>query len=132
MAWSAHTDLPVTISLQFRACIRRRFSYFYRHRLKAIAFKPPKIMHASFALCSSLDDETDAESRRAQARRRELLRNENLADLRRELQHCERRLGTADERADDFDHARALAHEINNRVTIEYLRSVAPRSLVAV
>jgi hypothetical protein len=126
------TGLRVTISLQFRACIRRGFSYFFRQPHEATAFESLKIMHAPFALCISLDDETDAEMRREQARRRALLRDENLSDLRRELHLCERRLGTAEECADDFDRARALAHEINNRVTIEYLRSVAPTSLIAV
>lgn len=44
-------------------------------------------------------------------------------DLHEELQACQRRLGTPEERADDFSRARELAHEINNRLTIAYLET---------
>lgn len=46
----------------------------------------------------------------------------HLRDLHLELQACQRRLGTSEEKSDDFDRARSLAHEINNRLTVEYLR----------
>lgn len=50
-------------------------------------------------------------------------------DLVPELQACERRLGTPQERPGDFERARHLAHEINNRRTVaclaEHLRQSA-------
>jgi hypothetical protein len=48
-----------------------------------------------------------------------------IDDLHRELRACEQRLGTAEECPADFERARTLAHEINNRATIEYLRAMA-------
>jgi hypothetical protein len=52
-------------------------------------------------------------------------------DLRRELQTCQQRLGTSAEQPTDFEHARSLAHEINNRATVEYLRGLVAASRVA-
>lgn len=50
-------------------------------------------------------------------------------ELLAELQACERRLGTPQERPGDFARAREIAHEINNRRTIaslaEHLRQQA-------
>ncbi len=47
-----------------------------------------------------------------------------LRDLRDQLQVVQKRLGTSAEQASDFEHARHLAHEINNRMTLEYLHAV--------
>jgi hypothetical protein len=46
------------------------------------------------------------------------------SDLRQALHECQVRLGTEEERADDLDRARSLAHAINNRQQAEYLKAV--------
>lgn len=48
----------------------------------------------------------------------------SAAELRNALRGVERRLGTPNERPGDFEHARALAHEINNRAQQDYLRAI--------
>lgn len=55
-----------------------------------------------------------------------------FTDIRDELRTYQRRLGTTEERTDDLEHVLGLAHEINNRLSAEYLRAVvaAPRSAV--
>lgn len=47
-----------------------------------------------------------------------------LRELHRELRIRQRRLGTPAEGHDDFEHVLKLAHEINNRLTGEYLRKL--------
>lgn len=47
-----------------------------------------------------------------------------LRDLRDQLHLVQKRLGTAAEQASDLEEARHLAHEINNRMTLEYLHAV--------
>jgi hypothetical protein len=49
----------------------------------------------------------------------------NVRDLYHELRACQRRLGTPAETADDFERVLTLAHELNNRLTAEYLRAVS-------
>ncbi len=44
-----------------------------------------------------------------------------LDELRFALRQCQRRLGTAAEEPTDFEHARDLAHAINNLLQREYL-----------
>lgn len=48
----------------------------------------------------------------------------SAGELRQALRVLERRLGTADERPGDFERARSLAHEINNRAQRDYLRAM--------
>lgn len=57
-----------------------------------------------------------------------VVESDSIRELRRALQDCQRRLGTSAEAPGDFDRARVLAHEINNRATIEYLRTMVPRT----
>jgi len=61
-------------------------------------------------------------------------RIDDISALRAELRLRQRRLGTANEQPDDFEATRALAHQINNRLTIEHLASElrfsAPREAV--
>jgi hypothetical protein len=45
-----------------------------------------------------------------------------LRELHEELQLCQRRLGTLREVPDDFERVLKLAHEINNRLTVEVMR----------
>lgn len=44
-----------------------------------------------------------------------------LRDLHRELQECQRRLGTPEERPDDFERVLTLAHRLNNSLAGDYL-----------
>ncbi len=59
-------------------------------------------------------------------------------DLHRQLRDCQRRLGTAAEKPDDFDRVLMLAHALNNDVAAAYLRvaaetaAVVPPSLIAI
>lgn len=48
-----------------------------------------------------------------------------VRDLHRELQECQRRLGTSAESDADFERVLLLAHEINNQVSAAYLRIAA-------
>jgi hypothetical protein len=60
--------------------------------------------------------------------------HDDIATLRAELRQRQRRLGTADEQPDDFECTRALAHRINNLLTVEHLayelRVATPRQAV--
>ena len=56
--------------------------------------------------------------------RLENLGDYTAAELRHALRKLERRLGTSTERAGDFERARSLAHEINNRAQQDYLRAM--------
>ena len=49
--------------------------------------------------------------------------NRSLRDLYDELRTYEERLGTPSETDGDLDRVRALAHEINNRITVHVLRA---------
>jgi hypothetical protein len=61
--------------------------------------------------------------------------NADLRVLHHELQMCQRRLGTPAELPTDFERVLQLAHEINNQITVDFLRdsanSRAPVSLFA-
>lgn len=48
-----------------------------------------------------------------------------VRDLHRELQECQRRLGTSAESEADFERVLSLAHEINNQVSAAYLQLAA-------
>ena len=55
----------------------------------------------------------------------------SVDDLRATLRALQQRLGTPAERPEDFNAARAIAHAINNRIQIDYLRQLigaAPRT----
>lgn len=45
----------------------------------------------------------------------------DLRVLHGKLRGCQKRLGTREERPDDFEQALKLAHEINNQLTVEML-----------
>ncbi len=55
--------------------------------------------------------------------------NRGLEELKAELRIIQRRLGTPSEAPDDFNRVLAIAHAINNQLTIvraqEYLQSLA-------
>jgi hypothetical protein len=60
----------------------------------------------------------------------------DVRELHRELQQCQRRLGTQAEAPEDFRRVLELAHELSNTVTAEFLsasaESAAPVSLFAI
>jgi hypothetical protein len=62
--------------------------------------------------------------------------NTDLRGLHHELQLCQRRLGTPAELPGDFERVLQLAHEINNQITVDFLRetsgSRSPLSLFAI
>jgi hypothetical protein len=64
----------------------------------------------------------DALARLAAAEWDAWLRRCDRARLEAALAAIEMRLGTAAERTNDLDHVRAIAHELNNRITIDRLR----------
>ena len=47
--------------------------------------------------------------------------SDSLRELHRELQTCQRRLGTAAETPEDWERVLALAHQINNEIAAKYL-----------
>jgi hypothetical protein len=48
--------------------------------------------------------------------------SDSLRELHRELQTCQRRLGTRAEAPDDFERVLSIAHRINNEIAAHYLR----------
>jgi hypothetical protein len=97
------------------------------------AFDPPRTKHApphySFRLVARVDHEPIRELPLAP------MTNADLRGLHHELQLCQRRLGTPAELPGDFERVLQLAHEINNQITVDFLRestdSRSPLSLFA-
>lgn len=88
------------------------------HR-RAVRRKPT--MSVPFTLLVTLSSTAESLVEAADAGAR--LRDRTVDELRAELRRCQQRLGTPAESAGDFERARALAHELNNRATIAYLRA---------
>ncbi len=80
---------------------------------------PPSPTTSSFSPC-----DLHAEARTDEPSPLQLLKDCTVRELHEQLQAHERRLGTPAELPGDFDRARALAHEINNRAQRDYLRAL--------